>query len=275
MNTRVVIGGLMLILSLGGLASGQNVNLLSAAEADSVAVVTLSDTSGAEEQIDVAIPAGATAGRTTSGGADNAGALLGLQFWQEEKYFLSGFFNYSGTNQVTGEPRNFGQFLLNPNTTGQSFYFAGNVKVTNNPFWMGIGLNAGLVFTEWIATINDEEQSNEGFVIYLAPSLLIQSKSFEINEETKFSMGCALGPSIRMLGGDLALEDDFRASAEVLGFSNKTLVGFEFQFFFKINTIQPFVKLTYFKTDETLKGFSDLQAYMGVNVLSSIIKSKI
>ena len=84
----------------------------------------------------LAVPGGAGATATNSGNA-SAGAILGFQIWQQDKFFLASFFTFSTPQTFTGQPpasgqttsaqqSTFGALLLNPPNQGTSYAFTGN-----------------------------------------------------------------------------------------------------------------------------------------------------
>lgn len=221
-----------------------------------------------------AIPGGASAGVSTNGGGNtDAAGLLGFQVWQKDAYFTSVFFNYAGSPVVSGDQNTFGSFFLNPSSQGGSVLVSANVvfALKDKPVKIGGALRGGGTLTKWQALHNGGTVTNDGLVIFLVPSLQILTKTFDAGDN-EYQLGLEAGPGFRALGGNLAQDDAFRKEDAVLGTDKAALLGAEFTFFARLNSIQPYFRFTYYGADKDVKGLTGLQGYMGVNILSAIFR---
>src|SRR5688572_5029238 len=198
----------------------QTINLMPTKRSESLTVYN------AEAKTEFGFPAGASAGLSSGGGSGDAGALLGFQVWKKDEGLLAVFFNYAGPNTISGSQKDFGKFLLNPGTQGSSLFTTGNLILKGKDKGVQIGgtYRFGVTFTTWQATVPGTDPSYEGFLIYLAPALLVSSRTFDAGNDNEYQLGFEIGPGFRALGGDLAQADLFRSAPTVLGF-NETFVG--------------------------------------------------
>lgn len=251
------------------IALAQNVSLLSPK--------TTEDTS----QTQVAVPAGATAS-VNSSNAD-AGPIFGFQVWNEQAQgFLGAFFTFSVPKTISGTQKDFGNFLLDPPSGGTSFYISGSKALTQLRWGglLGVAGRAGVTSATWEASPNGTDASESAFVAYANPNVLLASKTFQTNADPKstpneYQVGLETGPSWRFVGGNVALDDAFRASPEVLGTRDKRMFGWETTVFVRLNAFQPYVRFSYFKrrSDGDVLGLTGFQAVFNVNVLSAIFQT--
>jgi len=300
MKRRIVVAlSLVILVSTAGFA--QSINLLSSTQAERkneddhrVTVKGLIDAKKTDKDVataraeadaaaatQIAVPLGATAG-LASDSEDNAdvGAVLGFQMWKKDVSLLATFFSLSGADTINGGPGDFGSFLLNPNTRGNSFYLSGNrlwAVGTRKELLVGVSGRVGVTRTTWVAPLTTGEQSVDGFVGYLVPSFLLSSRTFKTGgpESNEYQFGLEAGPSLRYIGGDLAQADAFLSAPEVLGMSDHSFLGYEITFYARLNAAQPFVRITHFNSDSDVPGFTGTQAIIGVNVLSAVFKSTV
>lgn len=224
-----------------------------------------------------AIPAGATLGMDPSN-SDNssAQALLGFQYWEKNKYFISAFYSYAGTSITTGNQSNFGYHLLNPSTNGNAIYASGNYYFLPN-IGLGVAGRIGAVYSVWGKEINSIDYQSNGLLIYAVPEISWCTANIPLgkNKDNEFQIGIDVGPSIRWIIGNLAKPGGFIEESEVLGISEKYFIGFEINAYFRLNSIQPYVRISYFKTDNYIDSFSNWQGSIGINILTSIFRDKI
>lgn len=247
------------------------------AEAIAAAAAAQEEAGEKSSDLNLAVPAGASA--TTDFETTGAGATIGFQVWKEDRYLLGAFFSYAPSKRVAGTDRDFGSFLLNPPAEGTSMSVFGNkmwsVKVPVFSL-MGASGRAGVTSTAWEADIAGTKTAVDGFVSYFNVSYLVTTNTYHADTAgNKYQIGFEIGPTVRILGGDLGQNTDFRKSATVLGTDTGTFLGLDATFFVRLNAVQPYVRVSYVKNDVTIRGLTGFQAVFGVNALSAIFQTAI
>ncbi len=273
MHRRLI--GIVLVIATSTVASAQSINLLSSTRNEVYREQARAD--GFEPALQMAVPIGATAGLAEHD--SDVGAVLGFQLWKKDVGFLAVFFSFSGAQTISGSQSEFGSFLLNPATNGNSFYLAGNRvwQAGHAPLWMGPSGRIGVTRSTWEATTAAGAQSVGGFVGYFSPTFLLTSGTYSTTtgDRNEYQFGLEVGPSLRLLGGDLAQSDAFLSDPTVLGSADHSYLGYELTFFARLNSAQPFIRISHFSADNPISGFSGTQAIIGFNILTSVFKSEV
>ena len=84
-----------------------------------------------------------------------------------------------------------------------------------------------------------------------------------------------IGLGIRGIIGNLGQEQAFLSDKAVLGWDKKTFVGGELTISARINKITPFIRITCYSPKSDIPSFSDLQAYIGIDVISTLFSSEV
>ena len=226
----------------------------------------------------IAFPAGATSGLKPEKEekTGNAGGIFGFYYGMSDTFSLSFLYNISGDNKVFGLPEQFGSFLLNPSSNGSSFLATGEYILKNGAKTsLGLSFRGGISFTDWEATIAGAAVSHKGQVFFFVPSLRFctNERNFGDNNTLKIIVDVGLG--IRGIIGNLGQTPEFLSDKAVLGWDKKIFVGGELTISARINKITPFIRITCYSPKSDIPSFSDLQAYIGIDVISTLFSSKV
>lgn len=218
----------------------------------------------------------------TTGGS----AKIGFRVEKTDNYYIELMYSYSGITRILGNQRDFGNFLLNP-SIDQDYSFHVNASYILNNDWKcpffdnngilyGISFKSSVTFSQWSSIITNLTNEINGFLIDINfPSLLLESTTIQFLGSNTIQGGCELGLGIKILGGDLSQSPDFIANNNVLGLNQTVFFGGVFNIFANINeSIQPFIRLSYYNAPTIIKNFTGVQAVMGINIVSSLISSK-
>ncbi len=232
----------------------------------------------------VCLPAGASMNLDLDAATKgNAGGIIGIEYSKSNTFFLSILFNYAGNARISGGPKNFGSFLLNPISNGSTFILSGNrlfpVKAKNKLIkntLIGVGWCVGASLTEWEAPILEETKIVEGQILYFSPSFILCSSEIKFgNQDESFQWGGTIGPVIRWITGDLGQANAFRKDNKVLGVEKKNFIGLEASIFLRINKLKPFIRFSYVGSKNPIAGFSDFRVLFGFDIVSSLFKGKV
>jgi hypothetical protein len=230
----------------------------------------------ATTETEFAFPAGASGGVATSDTDEgDAGALLGVQVWQPGTWFTSVLFNFGGAREVEGPQAAFGAYMLDPGSGGRSLNFALSRMLRGDGVKRsGVGVfgRGGASFTTWTdptpATPSDADIN--GMVIFGTAGAQILSRTIEYDDTNEYQFGTELGIALRALGGDLAQTD--AARAELFGSDKTTFISPEITVFARLNSIQPFLRITFFGAENDVRAFTGAQGFLGVTVLSALFR---
>jgi hypothetical protein len=209
---------------------------------------------------------------------------VGFQIWRRDKFFVGSFFTLSATDPSVTEQ--YGAFVLNPPLKGHSFYVSGNYlhdilkkDADGKSFLLGgVGARWGTTSASFEFTPSGGTAlKRSGFGIAAAVTAQLATRTFDVamgDTTGEFQMGVEMGPTWRLLGGDLSQDDSFRR--QVLGTDKSSFSGFEFTFFTRVNSVQPFARFSTFSRPNgtVINGFTGRQVVWGVNVASSLFQTK-
>ena len=253
----------------------------------------------------LAVPGGAGATAAASGSA-SAGAVLGFQVWQQDKFFLASFFTFAVPQTFTGQPPaagqtispqhgTFGSLLLNPPGQGTSYSFTGNYMLGWYPtgglkcttactvdkaiFFVGGEVRAGITNAAWTEATSTPISLNSS-IGYIVPEFLLTSKTYNYtgakdSGQNQYQFGAAMGPSLRFIGGDIAQSENTAVRTTLLGTNKTSMAGLELTFFVRMNQFKPYVRFTHFAPPYGMNvpGFSGSQFVFGVDVLSPLFQA--
>ena len=226
----------------------------------------------------IAFPAGATSGLKPEKEekTGNAGGVFGFYYGMSDTFSISFLYNISGDNKVSGLPEQFGSFLLNPSSNGSSFLATGEYIFKNGAKTsLGLSFRGGISFTDWEATIADAAVSRKGQVFFCVPSLRFCTNERNFGDNNTLKIIVDIGLGIRGIIGNLGQEQAFLSDKAVLGWDKKTCVGGELTIAARINKITPFIRITCYSPKSDIPSFSDLQAYIGIDVISTLFSSEV
>jgi opacity protein-like surface antigen len=274
-RSRLVVGAAAAVLFWAGAARAQNVSMLSSPRETTRGL--------AEDPIRVGVPVAAAA---DLGGTDQQGVAptIGFQVWKRDNFFLGAFFSIAAADSTVKEA--YGSFVLNPPLQGRSFYVSGNKmwslrrNSASSPFVLiGAGGRVGTTSSNIEFTPADASTASTraGFGTVGGVSVQVVSPSIDLTmgeTTSEFQLGVEIGPTWRLLGGDLGEDDAFRR--QVLGTERSTFRGVETTFFVRINSVQPFARFSSFGRPDgvVIRGFTGRQVVWGVNVASSLFQGK-
>src|SRR5262245_15885493 len=227
----------------------------------------------------IAVPVGVG---SDLGGGDQKGVApaIGFQLWENDNYFIGAFFTLAATDTVVSEK--YGTFVLNPPLKGRSFYVSGNYilnRKSSPQVLFGVGGRWGTTSSSFEFTPSGGSAvKQDGFGTVAAVTGQIMTKTHHVTvggETSEFQLGVELGPSWRLLGGDLSENDSFRK--QILGTDKSAFAGFELTFFTRLSGVQPFARFSNFGRPDgvVIAGFTGRQIVWGVNVASSLFNAKI
>jgi hypothetical protein len=228
-----------------------------------------------------AIPAGATAAVDNTDAGTGLGPILGIQFWQQDKYFGSFLFSQAPETEITGSQREFGTFLLSPPFTGTSFSGGFN-KILGQPKGMLAGLSgrAGITRMKWSGNVSPSLnasptlQTAPGDIAYIGGGVLLMSPTFKRDDRNEYQFGVEGHWTWRSIIGDLASlkNDSFRQT--IIGTTDTNFNGPELTFFVRLNSAQPFLRLSRVKSqgESSVDGLHGWQTFFGMTVLSAIFQ---
>lgn len=228
----------------------------------------------------IAVPVGVGAD-LGSGDQKGIAPALGFQIWKNDNYFLGAFFTVAATDPTVSEK--YGAFVLNPPLTGRSFYVSGNYMLNRKsaqPVRYGIGGRWGTTSSSFEFTpAGGTAIKQDGFGVVASLTAQVMTKTFPVSlgdgdKTSEFQLGVELGPTWRLLGGDLSENDAFRQ--QLLGTDQSSFAGFEMTFFVRLNAVQPFARFSNFgrPDDVAIPGFTGRQLVWGVNVASALFNAK-
>jgi hypothetical protein len=201
---------------------------------------------------------------------------VGFQVWQPDARLFNAFFNFAGSTTLTGNRNAYGSALLNPSIEGLSFTSTYNrvlesLGQKHSPLVSVFG-ELAVAFTTWQPDTTKPGVS--GFIVVFTPGLEFSTKTLRGEEPNTYQAGIDLGPTFRVLGGNLAQgsASTFRSDTTVLGDSKTFFTGLAVTGWIRLNSVQPFIRVTRFGGTE-IPGFSGLQAFMGVKALSPIFRT--
>jgi hypothetical protein len=276
---------LLILLLMPDVASAQAASLLMSPRAQG----------SSEDVVRIAVPVAASA-NLNAGSNTGVAPMLGFQISQRDKFFLGAFFSMSATDQDVKE--DFGTALLNPPFSGRSVNVEGNYLIgilskkddkdekgekddkddeddedAASPIRVGVGGRWTTTSSNFLFTpVGGTETSRTGFVTMLTLSAQLMTSTIPIalgDETGEFQLGFEIGPTWRLIGGDVGQDDAFRSS--VLGTTKSSFAGFETTFFVRVNTVRPFVRFSNFgrPDDVVIYGFTGRQVTWGVTVAGS------
>ena len=232
-----------------------------------------------EPRIAVPVGVGADLGSEDQKGVAPA---IGFQLWKNDRYFIGAFFTIAATDPTVSEK--YGAFVLNPPLKGHSFYVSGNYILNGSdtppPVLYGIGGRWGTTSSSFEFTpTGGTATKQDGFGLVASVTAQIMTKTHRIalgegDETSEFQLGLELGPTWRLIGGDLSQNDAFRQ--QLLGTDESSFVGFEMTFFVRVNAVQPFARFTSFSRPNgvAIPGLTGRQVVWGVNVASALFNAK-
>jgi hypothetical protein len=153
-------------------------------------------------------------------------------------------------------------------------------RKTTQPVRYGIGGRWGTTSSSFEFTpAGGTAIKQDGFGVVGSLTAQVMTKTHYVSlgdgdETGEFQLGIELGPTWRLLGGDLSENDSFRQ--QLLGTDQTTFAGFEMTFFVRLNAIQPFARFSSFgrPDDVAIPGFTGRQLVWGVNVASALFNAK-
>ncbi|HLG57113.1 MAG TPA: hypothetical protein VI485_17360 [Vicinamibacterales bacterium] len=218
-----------------------------------------------------------------SGDQKGVAPALGFQLWKSDHYFIGAFFTVAATDPTVSDA--YGGFVLNPPLKGRSFYVSGNYMLNNRkdmtpPVLFGIGGRWGTTSSSFEFTpTGGTAIKQDGFGVVASLTAQVVSKTHYISlgdgdQRSEFQLGVELGPTWRLLGGDLSENDSFRS--QLLGTDKSSFAGFEMTFFLRVNAVQPFARFTNFSRPDgvVVPGLTGRQVVWGINVASALFNAK-
>ena len=278
-------GGIVLGMALVGAAllpretAAQNVTGISSPTTVTVTAAGVREvTPSTEPRIAVPVGVGSDLG---SGDQKGVAPAIGFQLWKTDNYFIGAFFTIAATDTTVSEK--YGSFVLNPPRTGRSFYVSGNYMFNRahtppEEVLFGVGgrwgtTSSSFEFTPAGGTLI--KQDGFGTVASVTAQVMTRTHHVTIGEDTsEFQLGVEVGPTWRLLGGDLSENDAFRK--QILGTDKSSFAGFEFTFFARVSGVQPFARFSNFGRPDgvVIPGFTGRQVVWGINVASSLFNAK-
>jgi hypothetical protein len=229
-------------------------------------------------ELRIAVPVG-VGSDLGSGDQKGVAPAIGFQLWETDNYFIGAFFTLAATDTTVSEK--YGGFVLNPPLKGRSFYVSGNYilnRASNAEVLFGIGGRWGTTSSSFEFTpAGGSLVKQDGFGTVASVTAQVMSKTHHITvsgETSEFQLGVELGPTWRLLGGDLSENDSFRK--QIIGTDKSSFAGFELTFFTRVSGVQPFARFSNFgRPDGTvIPGFTGRQVVWGINVASSLFNAK-
>lgn len=257
-----------------------------------------------DQAVNLAVPAGVLASLAEDG-QPGAGARLGLQAWKLDDFFAGAFFTFDSAPTLGGDVRKAGQFLRDPPGAGTSLVLSGNrmflsyrcgrirrIRPARNgdnckgsggrdALIFGVAIRAGATSATFQHTVSGEgeddttTESREATLLHVTPLLLMTSRTFRDSEDGEFQFGLEVGRMYRWVRGDAGQDPEFLARPEVLGHAATSVSGEEATFFVRLNSFQPFVRLTRvgLVDGRHVPGLTGWQTSVGVSVQSSLFQT--
>ena len=256
--------------------SAQNVTGISSPTTRKTAAGALEEISVPEPRIAVPVGVGSDLG---SGDQKGVAPAIGFQLWETDNYFIGAFFTLAATDTTVSEK--YGGFVLNPPLKGRSFYVSGNYilnRTSKLPILFGVGGRWGTTSSSFEFTpAGGSLVKQDGFGTVASVTAQVMTKTLHVTvsgETSEFQLGVEVGPTWRLLGGDLSENDAFRK--QTLGTDKSSFTGFELTFFTRVSGVQPFARFSNFGRPDgvVIPGFTGRQVVWGINVASSLFNAK-
>jgi hypothetical protein len=170
-----------------------------------------------------------------------------------------------------------------------SNYIPFTVTYSNCSVYVGFGARGGITNTAWqpqaVSTSAVAAPALNGTVGYLTPEFLLTSKTYiqesasTSGQGNQYQFGVGVGPSWRLIGGDLAQGRSTATTptlrSQLLGTDQTSFTGFEVTFFVRMNQFKPYVRYSHFSAPNKINilGLTGSQFVFGVDVLSAIYQT--
>lgn len=219
-----------------------------------------------------AVPAGATAGTNASNASGNA--VLGFQVWKKDSYFLKAEFNFALAQTISSA---YGAALLNPSEGGNSLVLAGNRRIVS--LFRGAALlnaagRGGASMGDWAVTsgsgTTQMTETHQGGLMHVAALVQLTTKTYspEKSSDNEYQLGVEAGVGARAIVNSLGSSQQEAFRQMVFGTTDTAFLGFESAVFARVNSLQPFLRVTHY--GGSIDGFSGWNAFLGVTVLAPL-----